>query len=172
MIDFSNKYLTIVAFGIILYLLSGSFSELKNLHSGDVSGKAAKYSMVIDPHKDEGDYTTMEKIALMNLPEKTVNKLEGIKEKTMSPKDLIIQSGDKVFIEVDFVNSEEKESVKAYNVKVGIRNNNLENFITDVLIGMRMNEKKIVENPENNNDIREINILYIERLKQKNNYSE
>lgn len=167
MIDFSNKYLTLLAVCILFYWFFNSASNFKEVskRTSASDGKTAVHHIVIDPHKKKENYTLMEKFALMNLPEDALNKFNDAKGEILSPKDLKIQNGDKVFVEIDFINSKTEEHTKAFSVKIG-EDDKIEKFVVDNLIGMKMEEEKVVENPEDKDDIREIKVLYIERKKQ------
>lgn len=165
MIDFRNKYLTLAAMLVAAYFVFNGVKGYKSYDSPSVSGKDAKFSVVIDPYKKKDDYSIIEKMALLSAPKDALQKLETAKKEIYPPGDLYVRKGDKVFIEIEKMDSNSDLVRSSHSIKIGEESKNIEQFLQDALYGMKMSEIKEVVNPKNTNDIRKIRILYIERFK-------
>lgn len=161
MISFNNKFLSILAAAILLYLLANTFADLKQ----DMSNQSERYSqgglpissknsIVIDPAKSPEDLSFTEKMAIKLFAPEYKKELQDSKNQQLNAKDRFVKVGDKVYFEVRVTNE-----VLTYTEIVDENNKNVSPIIIKSLMGMKINEVKKIQEEGTE---KELKVLYIE----------
>lgn len=164
MINFNNKYVTLLAIVVLLYFGSQTMSKVAE----DLSRQADNFSQTpsvsmntlsIDPTRKPEDLTLREKVALSLLTNEDRVKLKETRDVLVPPIDYQAALGDKVFFEIH-----ERKGISTYTVVLGEPNNKLSNNLLASLVGMKKNDSKITFEDEKGEMVeKKITIVYIER---------
>ena len=165
LINFNNKYFTLVAimFGIYLFYSSPSSRQ----HGIDATGnldipQTAKYVMEIDPKKPESEKTFFEKAvqryAFSKYSDFDAANKAIVNSTQNTPTDAPLKNGDQVTLKLRKVETVMKE-VEPVTIVIG--NEMMPKAIEEALIGMKQGEIKLVDNKDNEGNIVKYEIMVI-----------
>jgi hypothetical protein len=152
LINFNNKYFTLVAiiFGAYLFYNSGSSRNYSTDSVNDLDiPQAAKFVIEIDPKKPESEKTLLENMVQKFAFSKNANIESSYKNFDNSQQNSLsnvqLKKGDQVTLKLRKIDEAIKD-VEPITIIIG--NEMLPKFVEEALIGMRQDEIKLVDNAE------------------------